>query len=114
VIFTDVFDKALEYGGWPKVLLALRTECLDRTFREVPGTTPIEEVDRLRETFHTLLTSEDGNTLMAVTIPEHSALASAYEIGYARWIPGAAMAALTAVFLLTHSRATSVKSGVSE
>ncbi len=37
VIYTDCFDKAFEYGGWPKVVLAFDADRLQTTFREIPA-----------------------------------------------------------------------------
>jgi hypothetical protein len=36
-IWVADFDKAWEYGGWPKVMLALESSRLQRTYREVPA-----------------------------------------------------------------------------
>ncbi|MBI3928464.1 MAG: hypothetical protein HY319_23180 [Armatimonadetes bacterium] len=103
--FVDFLEKALEYGGWPKLILALRSECLDRTFREVPRDTPPEEIAALKALFPTVLESNDGMKLWLSRLPHgDSALATSYEWSYAAWIPGDALDALTAVILAAHPR----------
>src|ERR1700679_703606 len=36
VIYVDHLEKALEYGGWPKVVLALKWDLIKQTFKEIP------------------------------------------------------------------------------
>lgn len=91
VIYADMSDdKALEYGGEDsKVMLILRDEHLDRTYREVPSDTPEAELAQLRGTFPTELRSEDGKSIWFSRLKETDPkVASPYEHTYAAWIPG--------------------------
>jgi hypothetical protein len=102
-IYVDGFDKALEYGGWPKVILALRHEQLDRTFREVSADTPSAQLAELERVFGTKLPSADGSKLWLSRLgADDPSLTTDYEVAYARWVPGDALAALAAVFVLVH------------
>ncbi len=51
VIFVDDLDKALEYGGWPKVLLALRWSSLKCTFKHLPADSSKEKVEKVENGF---------------------------------------------------------------
>jgi hypothetical protein len=42
VFSTDSWDKALEYGGWPKLLLVLNQNLLAHSTMRVPADTPAE------------------------------------------------------------------------
>jgi hypothetical protein len=44
--YAEDFEKAWEYGGWPKMILALNPGQLDRTFREVASDAPLAELNR--------------------------------------------------------------------
>jgi hypothetical protein len=103
VFYANAFDKALEYGGWPKVVMAIRNQSLDRTFRELPADTAAERIAELRNVFPTELRSADGTHLwlsrLAVDDPR---LTTPYEFEYAWWIPGSTREALAAVFVLIH------------
>jgi hypothetical protein len=101
VIYAEYFEKALEYGDWPKLVLALRHSSLASTFKEVPTSTPETELAILRQEYQTIVPSTDGHKLWLSRLSsKDSNLASASESAYARWIPGDAMVALAAIFLL--------------
>jgi hypothetical protein len=107
VFFADEFSKAVENGGWPKIMLALRREYLDRSYREVPSDTSPLAVNLLREKFATVLPSTDGKHLWLSRLPaSHSALGTPYESEYAYWIPERAADALIAVIILEHPNHT--------
>ena len=100
-IYVDDLSKASEYGDWPKVVLALRWDKLDRTFREVPADLPRAELDALKRIFTTELRSTDGKSLWLSRLrPDDRALAKPYEVDYARWIPGDPFDALVGVIVL--------------
>lgn len=99
-IFVDDFEKAWKYGGWPKVIMALDAERLERTYREIAAGTPADEVSRLLQDYPRRLESEDGEFIWLTRLPASDTRATtAYERYYARWIPGNPMDALIAVFL---------------
>ena len=90
VIFTDVYlEKVWEYGGWPKIVLALSRDGLQRTFEEISSDTSEEKLAEMRARFPTMLTPSEGKMLRFSRLAESdSRLASVYETEYARWIPG--------------------------
>jgi hypothetical protein len=95
------FGKALEYGSWPKLVLALRTQSLDQTFREVSASLPQEEIEALRVKFPTMLRSTNGEMLWLSRLAESDTrLAKPYESDYGRWIPGDPWDALEAILIL--------------
>ena len=101
VIYADFFDKALEYGGWPKVVMALRQGGLQRTFRKIAADTPADQISELRRTYPTMLTSVDGQRLWLSRLPtEDPRVTTPYEADYAFWIPGRALDTLAGVFVL--------------
>jgi hypothetical protein len=101
VIYAEFSSKALEYGGWPKVLLALRRDSLHRTFREVPADISEEDLEEVRREFPTIIKSVDGSKLWCTRLSEDDPrIASSYEVAYAWWIPGDAWSALKSVFIL--------------
>lgn len=88
-------QKCLEYG--PLLLLYDRW-LLDNTFREVDASIDVAELDRLRQTFPTLVRSRDGTKFWLSRLPEDDRrVGSDYEWGYGRWIPGDALQALRGV-----------------
>ena len=104
-IYVDDFEKALEYGGWPKVVLALRWTHLDRTFRKVQASIPERDLAELQQTFPTKIRLADGKNLWLSKLRETTnKVASAYEVDYARWLPGDPKSALAAVLVLVHPK----------
>lgn len=104
-IFVSDFEKAWEYGGWPKVIVALDWRHLDRTFREIPADTPDEEIARLMIDYPTRIPDEAGERIWLTRLAESDPrAASPYEAAYARWIPGDPSDALRAVFVFVPER----------
>jgi hypothetical protein len=100
-IYHDHIDKAWEYGGFPKVILALDERLLDRTFREVPLDHPEEEQQALLEEFPTRVVGPEGSTLwFSKLAPDDPRLTKPYEWAYGCWIPGDAREALNGVFVI--------------
>ncbi|MDQ6893717.1 MAG: protein kinase [Acidobacteriota bacterium] len=100
VIYVDLFEKAWEYGAWPKVLLALDNSRLDRSWREIRAGTPTGEIEHLRGRFPTIAPIADGSGWwMSRLPPSDSQIGTSYEIAYARWIPGDPFEALGAILL---------------
>jgi len=100
VIFVADLDKALEYGDWPKVLLALRWSSLKSTYKELSPDAPEAQIEIARSEFPTSITQEDGSTWCTRLKEDDRRIASGYEIAYAKWIPGDPWAAIRAVFVL--------------
>lgn len=103
-IFADSLDKAFEYGGVPKIVLALDPAKLDRTFREVPADTPADETAEIKKIFPTEIASVCGGALWFTRLsPNDRRAATPYESDYARWIPGNSMDALRAIIICADS-----------
>ncbi len=104
VMFVGEAYKALEYGGWPKVVMALDSTKLEPTWKEVSSSVPEDEKAALRAMFPTSLMSKDGTKLWFSRMPaDDSRVGSAYERSYARYLPPAAGNPLIAVFLFAES-----------
>ncbi len=102
VIYTSFFDKAWEYGDFPKVILALDQRQLSQTFRVVPASTPEHELAELVQTFPTCLRIQDGSKLWLSRLDrDDPRIGSSYEMEYANWIPGNALECLQGVFIFT-------------
>ena len=100
-IFVSDFDKAWEYGGWPKVVMAFDGTHLERTYREVIiSDTAADEINRLMVDYPTRVEDLAGERLWLTRFPKTDTRAtSAYEREFARWIPGDPFVALLAVFV---------------
>ena len=100
VIYADSYSKAWEYGGMPKVVLALKWAGLDRTWRELPAATPEAEIAALRLQFGTEVRSDDGSRIWLSRLPDSDRrVGTDYETSYARWIPGNPFDCLRAVLI---------------
>ena len=103
---TMFFDKAWEYGGWPKIAMAFDQKLINRTFKEVPFDTDKDELAEIRKTYPTMLTSADGKTLWLSRLAEDDPhIAKSYEIEYGCWIPGDPLQALSALIVFTDEEA---------
>lgn len=99
-IYVAGFEKSWEYGGWPKVIMALDGRQLERTYREIPADTPRDEIAQLMQDYPTRLESETGEYLWLTRLPQSDpGVGSLYERYDARWIPGDPFDALIAVFV---------------
>ena len=97
---SQYFDKALEYGGLPKLVLVLKSDHLDNTWREVPADTPEELLSVLQETFPTVQPSTSGETLWLSRLsPDDPRRGPSYEGNYGRWIPGRSLDAIHALVI---------------
>jgi hypothetical protein len=100
VIYVSDFDKAWEYGGFPKLVLAFKCDKLRRTHATVPADTPPEELSELTKTFPTVVPSIDGESLyLSRLAADDTALGTEYEWAYAYWIPGDPFDALVAALV---------------
>jgi hypothetical protein len=97
-IYVSNLEKAWEYGGLPKVVMAFDGRHLQRTYREVISDAPDDEIARLMVDYPNRIESRDGKRLWLTRLPETSA-DSSYEVNFARWIPGDPFDALLAVFV---------------
>ncbi|MDI1228245.1 MAG: hypothetical protein PSY14_11225 [bacterium] len=100
VIWVNDLDKALEYGGWPKIVMALDHECLKMTFVQLDANTSEDELMAVRREFPTVLKSADGSTLWCSRLREDAPqINTDYEAYSARWIPGDPWRALKGIFV---------------
>jgi hypothetical protein len=93
-IYAHYFDKAWEYGGFPKLVLALDMTGLDRTYKELPEDADGAEIEELRQTYPTRLTTEDRTIWLTRLQEDDPHAATQYEWGYGWWIPGDPIAVL--------------------
>jgi len=99
VIWVNEVQKALEYGGWPKVLMAFDSKCLKRSWIEIDVNTPAGEIEKIRRDYPTVIPS--GDKLYCSRLPSDAPqLMTAYEFQHAFWIPGDPREALKAVFIV--------------
>lgn len=102
VLFADFFDKAWEYGGWPKLILAFDPKRILKSCRVVPNDLPPEEMAALCGQFPTVIRDDEASTLWLSRLrPDDPRAGSAYEAAYAYWIPGDPMEALRCVLICT-------------
>ena len=100
VIFADHFEKAWEYGGVPKIILAIDYQKIKKTYLEIDADTHQKEIESLNLTYPTTIRSDDNSKLWLSKLKEDDPkVASAYERDYAYWIPGDSTEAVKAVFI---------------
>lgn len=99
-IFVDCSDKAMAYGGWPKLLLLLHPDQLRPTWHEVSATLDPSELNELRKTYPNQLVSTDGSKLWLTRFNLDAPQAGTdYEMAYGRYIPGNPFDALAAMLV---------------
>jgi hypothetical protein len=100
VIFANDLNKAWEYGGWPKLLLALDTFRLQRTFKQVSSDISPDELEEIRRSYPTVVKSHDGTKLWLTRFKAGDPrIGTPYEIAHACWIEGNPFEALQAIML---------------
>jgi hypothetical protein len=101
-IYAGAIDKAWEYGGNPKVVLALLASELRRSWVEVEADT--NELAAIRTDYSTVIPSDDGTRLWCSRLPADDVrVATSYEAAYCWWIPGDAFKVLRAVFIFVEA-----------
>jgi hypothetical protein len=100
VIWADCLDKALEYGEWPKLVMALDYDFLRKTYVEVCANLPEDELAFVRRDYPTIKKSDDGSKLYCSRLgPDDPQRDTTYEYAHAFWVPGNPWDALQAVFI---------------
>lgn len=101
VLFASTFNKAWEYGGFPKVLMALDTSGMSRTWTKRSSEEISQpELDELSERYPTVVERNDGKDLWFSRLPEDDPrVATQYETAHAWWIPGDPFDVLRAIFI---------------
>lgn len=99
-IYLETFEKAWDYGGFPKVTLALDYNFLDQTYRVVPADTPADKLTELELTFPTRMLVQHGTKYWFSRLASTDRrLNTPYEASFAKWIPGDATKALRGVMI---------------
>lgn len=89
VIYADCFDKAWEYGDWPKLILALDYKGLQKSFVRLPKSTAPEKVIEVQSRYPTLIDDCEADSLWLSRLPiDDPRVASGYEVAYGYWIEG--------------------------
>ena len=96
-LYVDDFEKAWEYSGLPKVVMAFVWEGLERTFRTLPADASEAEQAALRETYPHAY--PHGDRLWLSRIDDPNPARRGYELAHARWIPNNPFDSLKAVFV---------------
>jgi hypothetical protein len=105
VIWVNHLDKALEYGGWPKLVMALDYKFLERTFVELDADASEAEVTAVRRDYPTISKRSDSSKLFYSRLKEDDPqLCTPYEFDSAWWIPGDPWKALKGIFLFFRPR----------
>ena len=100
VIFAGDLEKALEYGDWPKVIIALRWKAMKRSFDILPETATQSDIEAAQREYPTIIRSGD-RSLYCSRLPESdSRMGTSYERNYGWFIPGNAKEALAAIFII--------------
>jgi hypothetical protein len=100
-IYVGDLDKALEYGGWPKVVMALNWERLKHTYSCVDSNISEAELCELMKTYSTKLESVDGSNYWLSRLDKDDLRATTdYERAYGRWIPDNPFDCLTMVMVI--------------
>jgi len=99
-IYADAFEKAWEYGEFPKLMLVLDGEQTEPSFREVRADLPADELAVFQSLYRTMLRSMDGTQLWFSQFPaDDPRVSSSYEIAHGRYVPGDPFDALRAVLI---------------
>lgn len=96
-------DKAAEYGCHEdQVIQFLDMDCLERSYQNVPATTPAAELEAIKKTFPYLDEAVGGDSLWLTRfVPDGNPARAVYESGYGYYVPGDARRALRCVLLLS-------------
>lgn len=96
-IYAADFEKAWEYGKFPKVIAAYRADRLDRTFRTLPLDPALDERSERRQRPYEYR-YEWADTRFISQIRHTTPGGPGYEWEYGYWIPGDAREALVGLF----------------
>lgn len=99
-IYVDLFSKALEYGGWPKLMLLLDHDRMAWTTRRLTEDMSPEEVAELRRVYPGETKDHLGRTVLFRT---QRGTLDAYDLSHGRWIPGDPMQVLKALLVIHHA-----------
>ena len=96
-IYASMFDKAWEYGKYPKVVAAYRADRLDRTYRALPLGPGVDEAEVRGEFPHEYTYDMAGVRFLSKLV--HTTIGGpGYEWAFGYWIPGDPHEALVGLF----------------
>lgn len=99
-IYVGDFDKAWEYGGFPKLMLALDADRLEHTFTVLPDDADAETLAGVERRFPTVIRRQ-GELWCSRLDADDPRLGSPYEVEYCRWIPDDPFDALRALLVFS-------------
>lgn len=97
-LYLSDWEKAWEYGGFPKVVFALTTSTLKRSFHSLPPDADVAEIARWQRTFPHRLDLPSGMIWLTLFDPKKSS-GPAYEVAHGWYVPGDPATACVGVFL---------------
>lgn len=100
VVFAADLEKALEYGDWPKVVMALRRKAMKRPFKTLPEAATQSDLEATQREYPTIIRLDDGSFYCSRLPKNHTCINTPYEWGYGWFIPGDAKEALAAIFII--------------
>lgn len=101
-IYVGDLDKALEYGDWPKVVMALDWNHLKPTYKRVPSDIAESELNELMGTYPTKFESDDGSNFWLTRLSREDRRATTdYESAYGRYIPDNPFQCLKMVMIIS-------------
>jgi len=87
VMWVDCLDKAWEYGGWPKLVMAFDPGSLEPSYREVTADTDPETIAQIQVHYPNSVARRDGKKIWCSRLSvEDNRIATSYERQYGRWI----------------------------
>lgn len=69
VFWASSSDRAWEYGGWPKLIIALDHESPCRSYKRVPAETDPDRIAEIQSHYPTIVESIDGENLWFSRLP---------------------------------------------
>ncbi|OLT00084.1 hypothetical protein BJF90_07225 [Pseudonocardia sp. CNS-004] len=96
-IYAGDFEKAWEYGDFPKVVMALDPSRTESTCHVIDDDLPQVEIDELKVVYPHVH-KVDGQTWLS-RISHTNPTLRGYEAAYGRWIPGDPFETLRAIFV---------------
>lgn len=96
----------MEYGYWPKIIMAFDSEKLTNTWKEISSEINKQELRNLRKIYPTIEKSIDGQKIFLSRLSEDDPRRNTdYEIAYAKWVKGNPFDALRFVLIVLQNRA---------
>lgn len=98
--FAEYITKAVEYGGWPKVLLVLDEDMTAPACLDLAADCDADLLESLKVDYPTMKSLGAGTIRLSRFPAGHHAVGSAEENAFGHWIPDNQKAALLAIVVL--------------